>query len=243
MALPTYRLLNKGVIILLCVILLLMTLSLIKVYLQLPNVVAQMLSEPYDHPTASPDKEDADENIVAYDQLPPKVVLAFVAAEDKTFFHHGGVDYMALMAALVESVEEGRFARGSSTITMQLAKSYLPSKEKNLERKISEIFLAAQIEEVFSKQEIIEFYLNRIYFGHDRYGIREAAQFYYAKPVSELNLEEGAMIAGLPQAPSLNNPIQSMQRAQERRNWVLSRMLAAEFIDQEEYLSAVESSL
>ena len=168
--------------------------------------------------------------------LPAHVVDAFVASEDDAFFEHTGIDYMSILrAAWVNLRAGGEIVQGGSTITQQMVKSLLLSPERKYRRKIREMILARRIEERFSKQEILHLYLNQIYFGHGAYGIGEAAQTYFGKPVEELTVSEGALLAGLPKAPSRFSPFRNPQRAELRRRYVLGRMLATERIDPETY--------
>jgi penicillin-binding protein 1A len=177
---------------------------------------------------------------IRYENLPPLVVNAILATEDDRFFEHPGVDYQGLLRAGMELVRTGEKRQGGSTITMQVARNFFLSSEKTYLRKLTEIFLALKIERHLSKQEILELYLNKIYFGHRAYGIAAAAQVYYGVKIDELTLPQIAMIAGLPKAPSTNNPVSNPERAMERRNYVLGRMYVLGFIDAEQYRRALE---
>lgn len=164
--------------------------------------------------------------------VPAVLRNAFIATEDERFYQHPGVDYQSMARAAWEFVRAGgQFGSGGSTITMQLARNFFLTPERRIERKLREILLALKIERELSKDEILELYLNKIFLGNRAYGVAAAAQVYYGKPVSELSLPEAAMIAGLPKAPSELNPIQNPERALERRNYVLTRMHQAGFID------------
>ncbi|HFD80094.1 MAG TPA: penicillin-binding protein 1A [Gammaproteobacteria bacterium] len=176
---------------------------------------------------------------VRYRDLPQHVIDAFLATEDDRFFVHPGVDYQGLVRAAVELIRTGQKRQGGSTITMQVARNFFLSSEKTYLRKLTEIFLALKIERYLSKQEILELYLNKIYFGHRAYGIGAAAQVYYGVPIDHLTLAQTAMIAGLPKAPSSNNPVSNPERALERRNYVLGRMRELGFIDEEQYRAAI----
>ncbi len=168
--------------------------------------------------------------------VPAHVVDAFVASEDNAFFEHTGIDYLSILrAAWVNLRAGGEIVQGGSTITQQMVKSLLLSPERKLRRKIREMILARRIEERFSKQEILYLYLNQIYFGHGAYGIGEAADTYFGKPVEKLTVSEGALLAGLPKAPSRYAPFANPERAELRRRYVLRRMLATERIDPETY--------
>ena len=172
---------------------------------------------------------------LTYEQIPEQMINAFLAAEDERFFTHPGVDYQGIMRAVWHIIKTGEKGSGGSTITMQVARNFYLSKEKTYIRKLKEIFLSLKIEQEFSKNEIIELYLNRIFLGNRAYGIGAAAQVYYGRPVELLTLEQIAMIAGLPKAPSANNPISNPVRAKRRRGYVLSRMLKLNYITQEEF--------
>ncbi len=179
---------------------------------------------------------------IRYENLPPLVVNAILATEDDRFFEHPGVDYQGLLRAAMELVRTGEKRQGGSTITMQVARNFFLSSEKTYLRKLTEIFLALKIERHLSKQEILELYLNKIYFGQRAYGIAAAAQVYYGVPIGELTVPQIAMIAGLPKAPSSNNPVSNPERALERRNYVLGRMYVLGFIDAEQYRMALEEA-
>ncbi len=176
---------------------------------------------------------------LGYDEIPETVIQAFLAAEDDRFFEHPGVDYQGLLRAAVQLALTGERRQGGSTITMQVARNFYLSSEKTFTRKLNEILLALRIEQDLTKEEILELYLNKIYMGQRAYGIGSAAQVYYGKPVGELGLAQVAMIAGLPKAPSRFNPIADPERAVERRDYVLGRMLKLGFISDEMARSAM----
>lgn len=178
-----------------------------------------------------------------YDEIPQQFVHALIAAEDDRFFQHNGVDLRGLTRAAIQLVRTGKKKSGGSTITMQVAKNYYLSSAKTFSRKFTEILLALKIEQELSKEEILELYLNKIYLGKRAYGVEAASQVYYGVTVSKLSLPQLAMLAGLPQAPSAANPINDPQRAKERRNYVLFRMLSLGFIDQKEYDEAASSRI
>jgi penicillin-binding protein 1A len=175
---------------------------------------------------------------ITIDNIPQQLIEAFISSEDATFFTHSGVDYKGLARAIIQLALTGKKKQGGSTITMQVAKNFLLSNEKTYIRKIKEILLAFKIEDEFSKNEILELYVNKIYLGKRSYGIAAAAEIYYHRPLSELTLAELAMIAGLPKAPSSNNPISNPDRALIRRNYVLNRMLKLKHINMDEYTIA-----
>lgn len=172
------------------------------------------------------------------DSLPETVEHAFLAAEDDRFFEHPGVDYHGILRAAANLALTGEKTQGGSTITMQVARNFFLTPERTYIRKLREIFLALKMERELNKHEILELYLNKIYLGKRAYGVGAAAEVYYGKPVDELDLAQVAMIAGLPKAPSTTNPIFNPERAVERRNYVLARMLELGFISPEDYESA-----
>jgi penicillin-binding protein 1A len=173
-----------------------------------------------------------------YSQFPPAMTQAVLAAEDSRFFEHPGVDIQGLMRAAIHLVTTGQRGQGGSTITMQVARNFFLSKEKTYSRKINEILLSLKIERELSKEEILSLYLNKIFLGHRSYGVAAAAQVYYGKELPDLSLAQIAMIAGLPKAPSDYNPVTNPQRAQQRRNYVLRRMLELNFITAEQFEQA-----
>ncbi|MDI1229835.1 MAG: penicillin-binding protein 1A [Methylobacter sp.] len=172
------------------------------------------------------------------EDVPQQLINAFIAAEDDSFYQHPGVDFKGLLRAGLQLALTGKKKQGGSTITMQVTRNFLLSNEKTYTRKLKEIMLALKIEQEYPKEKILELYLNQIFMGHRAYGIGAAAQTYYGKPLSELSLAEHAMIAGLPKAPSLYNPITNETRAIERRNYVLQRMLELKHITQQDYENA-----
>lgn len=168
-------------------------------------------------------------------QIPPVMVKAFIATEDSRFYEHHGVDPVGIFRAASVALFSGRASQGASTITQQLARNFFLSPERTMMRKIKEVFLAVRIEQLLSKDEILELYLNKIYLGYRAYGVGAAAQVYFGKPVDQLTLSEMAVIAGLPKAPSTFNPLYSLERSTLRRNVVLARMLSENYITQSQY--------
>lgn len=175
------------------------------------------------------------------DKFPPLLIDAFLAAEDDRFNDHSGVDLKSLMRALVALIKTGEKQQGGSTITMQVARNYFLSPERTFMRKFKEILLALKIEGEFSKKEILELYLNKIFFGHRAYGVEAAAQVYYGRGVNDLSLAEWAMLAGIPKAPSVNNPLSNPERALERRDYILGRMLELDYIQKNQYQDAIHT--
>lgn len=173
-----------------------------------------------------------------YNEFPPRLIKAILAAEDARFYEHPGVDYQGILRAVVSLVRTGERSQGGSTITMQVARNFFLSRERTFLRKFNEILLAFKIESKLSKAEILELYLNKIYLGKRSYGFAAAAQVYYNKTLYELGLHELAMLAGLPKAPSRYNPVINPRRAVIRRNYVLGRMYDVGYIFEEDYQQA-----
>ncbi|MEN4770776.1 peptidoglycan glycosyltransferase/peptidoglycan DD-transpeptidase MrcA [Duffyella gerundensis] len=176
-------------------------------------------------------------------QMPPELIKAFIATEDSRFYEHHGVDPIGIFRAASVALVSGHASQGASTITQQLARNFFLSPERTLMRKIKEAFLAIRIEQLLTKDEILELYLNKIYLGYRAYGVGAAAQVYFGKNIDQLSLSEMAMIAGLPKAPSTFNPLYSHERALSRRNVVLARMLDQHYIDQYQYQEARNTPL
>jgi len=178
--------------------------------------------------------------LVPLEEVPESVVHAFVAGEDSTFFEHSGIDFTSILrAAWVNLRAGGEIRQGGSTITQQVVKGLLLTPERKIRRKVREMILARRIEERFTKQEILYLYLNQIYFGHGAYGIGEAARRYFGKSVSELEVSEAALLAGLPKAPSRYSPLANPEEAERRRRYVLGRMHEDGFIDEAAYQRAL----
>ena len=183
---------------------------------------------------------------LAYDEYPPLVVHAFISAEDKTFFSHGGLDYPGLIGAVgdfaTKSVTGGR-ARGGSTITQQVAKYLLQDSSYNIGRKIREMILAFRLESTLSKEQILELYLNSIFLGRNAYGVQAASRAYFDKDVADLTLPEAAYLAVLPKAPSTYDPVRRTQRALARRNYVLREMQNNGYISDAQRAAAAAAPL
>ncbi len=178
-----------------------------------------------------------------FEQFPPQIIEAFLAAEDDRFFEHPGVDYQGLVRAAVALALTGERRQGGGTITMQVARNFLLTREKTISRKVREIFLALRIENQMSKQEILTLYLNAIFLGQRAYGVGAAAEVYFGKTVDQLSLAESATIAGLPKAPSRDNPVASVERATQRRAYVLRRMLETGSIDRQQLEQAMDEPM
>jgi penicillin-binding protein 1A len=179
--------------------------------------------------------------VVFLDRVPSYLIQAFVAGEDARFFQHKGLDYLAILRALLRNIFSGEIVQGGSTITQQVVKSLLLSPEKSFGRKIREAILAYKIEKYLTKEEILFLYLNQIYLGHGSYGIASAAENYFGKTIDELNLAEAALLAGLPQAPSRSSPYQHPQQAKKRQVYILNRMVAEGFISSNEAIKAAQT--
>lgn len=180
---------------------------------------------------------------VSFDDVPPLLVNAILDTEDQRFYEHRGVDFVGIIRAGLAVVTSGRKSQGASTITMQVARNYFLSPEKTYLRKINEILLAFKLDRTFSKQEVLELYLNKIYLGQRAYGVASASYVYFGKPLKELNLAQIALLAGLPQAPSRDNPIANPKSALLRRAHILQRMLEFKHITLAQYQEAVDSPL
>ena len=178
-----------------------------------------------------------------FDDIPPYFVKAVLAAEDDDFFNHSGVSYSGLIRSVLRLLISGEVQGGGSTITMQVAGNYLTGRDINLFRKIKDIFLAYRLERIYSKEEIFEFYVNRIFLGNRAYGIASASEVYYGLSIKDLNLAQWAMIAGLPKAPSSMNPLVNPRRALIRRNWILTRMLDLGSIHKEQFDLAIKAPI
>jgi len=171
--------------------------------------------------------------ILAFDKFPPELVRAFLAAEDRRFYEHQGLDYRGIVRALTANLRAGATTQGGSTITQQVAKSFLSS-ERTLQRKIREAILARRLERHFSKRDILTLYLNQIFLGHGSYGVAAAARRYFDKAVGDLDLGEMALLAGLARAPSRFSPLTNLEAARARRDQVLGTMIAAGYLTEDE---------
>lgn len=176
-------------------------------------------------------------------EVPKELIQALVATEDKNFYHHHGYDLLGLARSMVANVLAGHVVQGASTITQQLSRILFLSNEKTFTRKIKELQVAAQIEKTISKDKILEMYLNNVYLGSGAYGVKGAAKIYFNKDLNQLTLAEMALIAGLPQAPSVYSPYHSEELAKKRRNQVLLRMYKMRYIDKATYQKAKEEPI
>ena len=178
-----------------------------------------------------------------YQDIPEHIKNAFLAAEDDNFFNHQGISYTGLIRSFVRCLKSSGCEGGGGTITMQVVRGYLLTRDQTIIRKIKEIFLAFELEGNISKEEIFELYVNRIFLGNRSYGIEAAANTYFDKGLDDLSISESATIAALAQLPSRVNPIKDPRRTKQRRDWILSRMLLLDYIDLEEYKEAISEDL
>lgn len=176
-------------------------------------------------------------------EIPEVVRLAFIAAEDSDFYQHHGIDFLGIARAALVNLRAGAIEQGGSTITQQLAKLAFLTNDRTWSRKFKELLLAIQIERKYTKDEILESYLNVVYFGHGAYGVEAASQIFFQKSVSEVNLQEAALLAAIVNGPGYYSPFYDMEAATRRRNLVLRRMLDLGFIDRAAYDEAVSSPI
>jgi penicillin-binding protein 1A len=169
--------------------------------------------------------------LVSYEQIPPVVREAFIAAEDQRFYSHHGFDYSGMLRAAWVDLTSGKYSQGASTITMQAARNMFLTLDKSIKRKLQEIFVAYRMEHEFTKEQILQTYLNVIFLGQRSYGVAAAAETYFGKPLDQLSVAEAATLAGLPQAPSNYNPVTNPKAAQARRRYVLQQMQKLKYID------------
>ncbi|TAK05798.1 MAG: PBP1A family penicillin-binding protein [Candidatus Manganitrophaceae bacterium] len=180
---------------------------------------------------------------VPLSKMPKELIQAILAVEDSRFYEHRGFDYIRMIKAFLTNLESGRIRQGASTITQQLTRSLFLTPERTMKRKFKEILLARKMETMLTKDEILEIYLNQIYFGHGAYGVQVAGRTYFGKDAAELNLAEVAFLAGLPKAPNDYSPYRYPQKAKARQGVVLRRMVDEKFITEEQYHKAYEQDL
>lgn len=181
--------------------------------------------------------------VVKFADIPNHVKLAFLAAEDASFYQHEGLDYLGMLRALAVNLRTGRSRQGASTITQQVVKNVLLVPERTYERKIKETILARRLEHELSKDEILSLYLNQIYLGHGRYGVEEASRYYFGKRVRELDVAEAATLSGLVASPERYSPRRDVTLSMQRRHYVLSQLLEKGFITREVYEDAEQRPL
>ncbi len=183
---------------------------------------------------------------IAIDDIPPFVINAFLSAEDKNFFQHPGIDARGITRAFFKNLKNiitGQRLEGASTITQQVAKNFLLSSDVSFSRKVKEAILAFRIEKYLTKKRILELYLNEIYLGERSYGIASASMTYFDKSLKELSINEAALLATLPKAPSTYNPYKNLNSALKRKNWVLERMYENKYINENLYKNLVKKPI
>lgn len=173
-------------------------------------------------------------NYIEYENLPKDYINAIVAVEDRRFFNHNGVDLISIARAIIRDIQTMSLAEGGSTITQQLAKNTYFTQKKELTRKVAEIFMAFEYEKACTKEEILELYVNTIYFGDGYYCVYDAAHGYFDKEPEDMNLYESTLLAGIPNAPSVYAPTKNPELAKERQAQVLSKMVKYDYLSQEE---------
>ncbi|MCM3469357.1 transglycosylase domain-containing protein [Brevibacillus borstelensis] len=191
--------------------------------------------------------KDSSSGYIPIEEMPEHLWKAFVAIEDHRFMQHGGVDPAALARAVWIDLQEGAYVQGGSTITMQLARNLFLTQDKTMWRKMKEMAIAMELERRYTKQEILEMYLNVIYFGHGQYGIGNAAQFYFGKGNSQaidtLTVGESAILASLPKAPEAYSPVKHSEKAMARQHLVLERMTELKILSQQEKEKALAEKI
>ena len=183
--------------------------------------------------------KDENRDYVKYDDIPARIIEGLVAIEDTQFFEHYGVNPDAISRAMIKNIKAGAYVEGASTLTQQLIKMLVLTREKKLIRKVKEALLAIRLETILTKEEILERYLNHVYFGHGYYGIKTAAKGYFDKDLYELSLKEIAILVGLPRAPSFYEPTKNLQISLARANQVITRLDTLGWINKEQYESSM----
>ena len=178
---------------------------------------------------------------VRINDAPPALIAAVLSAEDDRYYEHVGIDYRGILRAIYVNIQSGAKAQGASTITMQVTRNFFLTKERTYIRKANEALLALRLEQLLTKDEILELYLNKIFLGHRAYGFGAAAVAYYGKPLDDLDLAQYAMLAALPKAPSRVNPVSNPEEAVVRRNYILDRMFELGYISKQEHITATET--
>ncbi|MGN0818213.1 MAG: transglycosylase domain-containing protein, partial [Candidatus Coproplasma sp.] len=182
-------------------------------------------------------------NSVSIEELNQDTVNAFIASEDRNFYNHNGLNYKRMLKALYKNITSFSFKEGASTISQQLIKNTHLYNDKTIARKLKEIKLTGKLEKKYSKEDILEMYLNTIYFGHNCYGLQNAANFYFGKDAEQLNLEESATLVGLLTSPNNYSPFRNPEKSLARRNTVLKNMFDCGFIDENRYVNAVSTPI
>jgi penicillin-binding protein 1A len=186
--------------------------------------------------------KDENREYVKYDDIPARIIEGLVAIEDTQFFEHHGINPDAISRAIIKDIKAGGFVEGASTLTQQLIKMLILTREKKLLRKVKEALLAIRLETVLTKEEILERYLNHVYFGHGYYGIKTAAKGYFNKDLYELSLKEMAILVGLPRAPSFYDPTKNLKISLARANQVITRLNTLGWINKEQYESSMKET-
>ena len=216
-------------------------------YEELSNYLPSGITRLYDPNGKVLDEYALEKRIyVKYNDIPKVIIDAFIAVEDKNFFQHQGIDITSIIRASLQNIlniGQNKRLVGGSTITQQVVKGFFLTNERSFTRKLKEAILAYRVNKAFSKEKILEIYLNQIYLGHHSYGIYVAAQNYFGKKLTELNIQEAALLASLPKAPSTLNPYKNYNRALERRNWAIQRMEEEGFINLNERVEAINSDI
>ena len=187
--------------------------------------------------------KDENREFVNYNDIPARVIEALIAIEDTQFFEHYGVNPDAISRAMIKNIKSGGYSEGASTLTQQLIKVLVLSREKTILRKVKEALLAIRLETILTKEEILERYLNQVYFGHGYYGIKTAAKGYFKKNLYELTLKEIAILVGLPRAPSFYDPTKNLQVSLARANQVINRMNSLGWISSEQFDESINETL
>jgi len=187
--------------------------------------------------------DEENREVVPLHQISPHLKLAVMAIEDSSFYQHRGINPIGISRALVVNLTSGRTAQGGSTLTMQLVKNLFLSPDRSLSRKVAEAVLAMRLEQIFTKDQILEMYLNQVYWGHNTYGVQTAAQSYFKKSAADLTLGEAALMAGIIQAPEAFSPFVDLETAKERQRLVLDRMVELEWITPQEAAAATQEPL
>lgn len=188
-------------------------------------------------------KGEKEADYVEYEDIPAYFITAMVSIEDKRFYQHDGIDVMALLRSAKAIVESGSLSQGGSTITMQLARNIYLDNGKRWERKIKEMFIAIEMEKLYSKNKIMEYYLNNIYFANGYYGIQAASMGYFSRDLKDLSLSQTAFLCAIPNSPSYYDPIVNFENTMDRRNRILSNMYEDGKIDEATYLTAIHEEI
>ena len=182
------------------------------------------------------------EHYTTYDKLPQDYINAVVAVEDRRFFEHNGVDMISIIRAIATDIKQMKLVEGGSTITQQLAKNTYFTQRKEITRKVAEIFMAFEYEKECSKEEILELYVNTMYFGDGYYSVYDASQGYFEKEVEDMDLYECTLLAGIPNAPSVYSPTKNLELAKQRQEQVLNKMVKYKYLTQDKANEIINSA-